>query len=125
MEPDHLNPPLPDDSRLEAPLRQPAPAMPDDGFSRRVLAALPGRKPARRPGLRLVFCTAGAVVGLIIAFRDVTASPEGFSGLAELGQTISGLGEIFSTPGVLLALAVTAGSLLFTRWCNPPSPARN
>jgi hypothetical protein len=125
MEPNDLNSPLNDDSRLEMLLRQPAPALPDDGFSTRVLAALPARIPARRPGLRLVFCSAGAVTGLIIASLVSTTSSGGLAGLNELGRTASRLVETFSNPNVFLALTVTAVSLVFTLWHRSPLNARN
>ena len=125
MEPNDLNSPLNDDSRLETLLRQPAPALPDNGFSTRVLAALPARIPARRPELRLVFCSAGAVIGLIIAFLVSTASSSELAGPNEFGQTYSRLVETFSNPNVILALAVAALSLVFTLWPRALLQMRN
>ena len=125
MEPNDLNSPLNDDSRLETLLRQPAPALPDNGFSTRVLAALPARIPGRRPGLRLVFCSAGAVIGLIIAFLVSTASSSELAGPNEFGQTYSRLVETFSNPNVILALAVAALSLVFTLWPRALLQMRN
>lgn len=125
MEPNDLNSPLNDDSRLEMLLRQPAPALPDNGFSTRVLAALPARIPARRPGLRLMFCGAGAVIGLIIASLVSTASPSGMADPGELGRTYSHLVETFSNLNVVLALTVAAVSLVLTLWPRSPLNVRN
>lgn len=69
MEPDDLNSLSPDDAKLEAWLRANAslPRLPDDGFSCRVLAALPpvSRKARVSERRRVVLC--GAAVGVIVA----------------------------------------------------------
>lgn len=63
---DLKSPPPPDDAHLEAWLRAHAsrPALPDDGFSQRVLHALPA--PVRQPAWssRRIAIAAGAVAGL-------------------------------------------------------------
>lgn len=67
MEPNNLNSPAPGDAALEGWLRTsaPLPPLPDDGFSRRVLTALP--PPVPRFSARTWACVGGAVVGVVIA----------------------------------------------------------
>ena len=64
MEPNDLNSLPPDEAQLDAWLRASTtqPPLPDDGFSQRVLSALP--PPARPDSVRrLWFCVAGALIG--------------------------------------------------------------
>jgi hypothetical protein len=81
MEPKHMSPTSPDDSRLEELLRQPAAGdLPDDGFSPRVLAALPPRRgPADR--WRVVVQLAGVAGGAGLALRGAGGFPS-FAALA-------------------------------------------
>jgi hypothetical protein len=124
MEPNDLNSTPNDDSRLEMLLGQPAPAIPDHGFSTRVLAALPPRTPARRPGLRLAFCSVGAAIGLVAAWL-IGATSAGLAGPDELAQTGGRLVDIFSNPNVLLALTIAAASLALTLWHRSPLNVRS
>src|SRR4051812_15601204 len=63
MEPADLNFPADDDRRLTALLQ--SPPLADDGFSDRVLAALPQPPPRWR---RATFITVGGAAGVVIAF---------------------------------------------------------
>ena len=67
MEPTDLKNDSPESVQLETWLRSEAAAtpLPDDGFSRRVLAALPARTP-RLSRQRLWFCLGGALLGVIV-----------------------------------------------------------
>jgi hypothetical protein len=67
MESPDLNPSTPDDTTLDACLRGTAwlPPLPDDGFSRRVLARLP--EPRRQTALRRNLCLAATAAGLAVA----------------------------------------------------------
>jgi hypothetical protein len=65
MESSDLNRSSAGDAELEAWLRRGTPALADDGFSARVVAALP---PPRRSLLRPLLCTAAGMLGIAIAF---------------------------------------------------------
>lgn len=112
MEPADLNHFAPDDARLDARLRQPAPALPDDGFSDRVLAALPPEAGHARSRRRLM-CGAGAAAGVLFAaigFALRPATPANEPGIAaELAQA----GQFLFDPVLGVALLVTALSLLY------------
>lgn len=119
MEPDNLNPPPPsNDTRLEAWLRTNTalPPLPDDGFSRRVLAALPA--PQRTPGVspRLCAIAAGATLGIgFAALKLFTAAPDEFS-LPVLGPEAADAFEHLTDPKLHVALGVTVLTLGFAFW---------
>jgi hypothetical protein len=108
-----------DDARLEAFLRQPLPELPDDGFSRRVLAALPERRsPYARN--RALACCAGLIVGSAWAWRQIALT----GGMTDLtgefekaAHATSAAFNHFATPqtteGLWIATAVTSATLLF------------
>ncbi len=137
MEPADLNSSPPDDARLEAWLRAHSAAapLPDDGFSARVLAALPARThPALAADLlaarraadrrrravhrRLCLCLLGALAGTALGvMADHGASPAdvgiAFSALLPpLTAAFDGL----ATPSIALAAAVTVASLVVVYW---------
>src|SRR5688572_29920212 len=73
MEPPDLNMnPDRNDAQIEAWLRQPDHALPDDGFSHRVLSALPPTRSARN-WPRVGVCVCGALVGMVVAKRSAPA----------------------------------------------------
>ena len=128
MESPDLNPPSPDDARLEAWLRTSGAAapLPDDGFSARVLAALPPPSPAVAPaGLlaarrraahrRAWLCLIGAALGCALAFSG--GGSAGLDrGVDALLPAIAAAGRLLATPSLGLAAAVTAVSLLVGYW---------
>jgi DNA-binding transcriptional LysR family regulator len=75
MEPADMNPASPEDARLEALLRDAAPPLPDEGFSRQVLAALPPRR-RQTPWRTIAYGVAGAtalvMLGLALLPVDQT-----------------------------------------------------
>ena len=114
MEPNDLKPTPPDDAQLEAWLRASAaqPSLPDDGFTQRVLTALP--PPARQPSARRMwFCTGGALVGIIVAALGALRSGSRPGNLPALGDTIIAVLTQLSVPAFGLALGITLLSLLF------------
>lgn len=124
MEPTDLNSPRPGDADLEAWLREHAaqPALPDDGFTPKVLSALPMvvRSAARRHAAqrRLWFCLVGALAGLatgLLSSQDgptAAATPDA-SALPSL--LVAATGQL-TTPAMALAAVVTAVSLLVVYW---------
>jgi hypothetical protein len=113
MEPEHLTPGDSEDIRLERLLRASAPAeLPDAGFSRRVLAGLPGGSVGaawwRSP---VVFVLGGAAAGMAV----ILLSGGWSAGLAGAGPSLSRAVAAFSTmldqPGVIVALGVAAAAL--------------
>jgi len=95
-----MNPSSPDDDRLDAWLRQPGAPLADGGFSARVMAALPPRRPERFPWQRFLIPVAAAVAGLAI----VAASGELEIGLnpllAALGEFTHGSSAVSLGAGV-------------------------
>lgn len=127
MESPDLNPPPPEDARLEAWLRTHGAAapLPDDGFSARVLAALPPPAPAVAPaGLlaarrraahrRAWLCLVGAALGCALSFSGGTADL--VRGADALRSALAAAGEQLATPSLGLAVAVTSVSLIVGYW---------
>lgn len=107
MEPSDLNPA---DEPLELLLREPAAVpLPDDGFSTRVLAALP---PPRRECLLgwRNWVAVGLAAVLLLAFGpSLTAGLETAATLFD--GTAGRLVDLLDRPDLLLALAIIAGTL--------------
>ena len=120
MEPNDLNSLPPDEAQLDAWLRASTtqPPLPDDGFSQRVLSALP--PPARPDSVRrLWFCVAGALIGGGVAALGAFGSDNQPAGLAALQDMILATLAQLSVPGFGLAVGITVGSLWFAfrdRW---------
>ncbi|MBI2518495.1 MAG: hypothetical protein HYV95_16570 [Opitutae bacterium] len=113
MEPDDLKSAPPDDPALDAWLRANAslPPLPDDGFSQRVLTALPS---APRSARRLWLCAAGALAGTGVAsFKLLQAG-----GLPALAQSLHAAAGQLATPTVGLALGVSLISLAYVFWSD-------
>ncbi len=108
-----------DEAEFESWLRRETPALPDDGFSTRVLAALPSKGSARWPVrvLLLAFAALGGLglaIARIVATGGVDAIAAAFD--ARLIQVQSTSVQIISAPlgsGFLFALIVTICSLLY------------
>lgn len=114
---------LPDpDSELEALLRRPLPPLPDDGFSARVVAALP--QPSRTADLiRWTLCSAGASAGIFVAVRSVDSWQ---SVGASLNQAVAEIGQarlVLDNEQVLLALLTVGLSLAVAFWRDPTRPS--
>ena len=108
MEPEHLSPDSSDDARVDEWLRSDASTpLPDDGFSSRVLAALPPRR-AREPSRRLWILPAlGAAVGLLLIVARGGASPD--IDIGPVGGLVNALGSALPKSSMGLALVVIAG----------------
>jgi len=110
MESPDLNPsPAPDDA-ADTWLRanHSLPPLPDAGFSRRVLAALP---PARRRFSRTRFCLAGLAAGLVVALAGLAWG--GVPSLATLDSELTeSTGRLLTSPA-LGALGVAAISVWY------------
>ena len=117
MEPIDLNSPAPDTEaiRLAALLRDAAAQLPDDGFSARVLAALPPPAAAPARGRRLA-AALGATAGCVfVAWRGLAWSDVG-AALARLALAVDHVAPALSPPQIFAALWVTAVSLIFAFW---------
>ncbi len=104
-----------DDTPLERRLRDDArAAIADDGFSARVLRALPPRRPASRFPLQSLWVLGSAVLGSVLAMvlAPAGASPlQGFSDLAQLrGLTPAAIGGLAVGGALLLSAIVLAAS---------------
>lgn len=111
MESPDLKPTPPDDAALEAWLRANSnlPPLPDNGFSNRVLVALPRPEPARshRVG-RSWLVLASVVIGSILALAGVLSS-----GHAVTDALFVSLNNPLAAPPALVALVVAAGSVWY------------
>jgi hypothetical protein len=110
MEPTDLKSTPPDDAQLEAWLRANATTvpLPDDGFSRRVLAALPA-KAGRSVAKRRLFCLGGGLLGTAVALLGAATS----GNLPAIEPAfIDALGQL-ATPAAGWAFGITAISLWF------------
>lgn len=118
MEPDHLKSTPPDDAQLDTWLRANTtlPALPDDGFSQRVLTALPA--PQRPTGVspRMLIIGMGAVAGVgFVAFKLLTAAPVEFILPAPDPETAAVLSQL-TDPKLHTVLGVTVITLAFVFW---------
>lgn len=114
MEYPNLNPPPENDANLAELLRQQAPVLPDDGFSARVLAALPPRSERHwlfSPRFA-VAVGAGALAGITFAWRQGSTWRDSVDGLSRLDRELAAASRILSDPNLALALALTVISLL-------------
>ncbi|HEY4246726.1 MAG TPA: hypothetical protein VGM64_07715 [Lacunisphaera sp.] len=121
MESENINPSFPENDEFEPQWRAhfSAPAIPDEGFSERVLAALPSveNRPIERR--RRWFCAVGLVAGVAISALGLIISNDSSPSLPQFvnGGTAAAA-QFFSDP-VMLALGLTACSLWFAfrdRW---------
>ena len=123
MEPANLRGNSPDDEQLEAWLRTQSavPPLRDDGFSQRVLAALPPQATAsapvqRRSALRSWLCLAAVVVGSMMVFSSRSEPTDIAAQFAAVLPSLQTAARSFSDPSVVLALIVTGASLAFVYW---------
>ena len=121
MEPANLNPASRDgddgdaEARLAAHLRARSPALPDDGFSARVLATLPPPRRAPAPGLgrRLAVGWAGAVAGIAFAMWRGTSPADLQAAFDQSNLALVKVTSSLADPAFAVALVATALSLLF------------
>lgn len=114
MEPTDLKNELPDDAQLEAWYRAhlATPPLRDDGFSQRVLAALP--VPARRSTeKRRLFCLVGALLGTAVAAVRINIVEGRPTDLAALNPEFREALVQLANPAFGLAIVITIFSLWF------------
>ena len=119
MEPSDLKSSSPDDAQLEAWLRSRSavPPVADEGFSARVLAALPPPAPRRvSSSLRGWLCLAGALIGAGVAWQSGWRHPDAAWEFADLLPNLQAVISPLSDPNVLLAVVVAGMSLAFVYW---------
>jgi|GEM_PF-1943265 len=114
MEPEDLTLPARDDARLEAWCRAnlSAAPLPDDGFSARVVAALPPPTWSRRL-TRQRLCLAGLSAGAAVAVAGVLFSEGPAAARPALGTSLAEISTLFATPAAALACGATVVSLWF------------
>jgi len=118
MESNELNSLPPPDDAFEKLLRANAvmPPLDDDGFSRRVIAALP---PARRPAPQVWLAAAGLAAGLVTVLAGIALAQPAPSALVAFNTELVDAVDQLLTPAGTGALAITVGSLWFAfrdRW---------
>ena len=111
MESPNLNSPFPENDELDTQGRAQlsVPTIPDDGFSARVLAALPAAGERRFTIKRRLFCGAGLVAGVAVATSGAIRTGD-FS--RNLPAVASAMTELFAAP-VVLAFSLALFSLWF------------
>ena len=118
MEPANLNPPPSEDDQLATLLRANSPAVPDDGFSARVLTALPPPREARWTKLQIIAGAVGALAGLGFALLKGASWSDG---LEVAGRGIDACAVLFSDPWFAFALGLTVMSLLIPYLLSRPT----
>jgi hypothetical protein len=111
MEPRDLNTSPSDDAQLDELLRRPAPPIPDDGFSDRVLASLPERRRAPALFYRPVLLALGTLAGTIFAANR--GSLEALLSPGELVSIADGIFAGASASSLGLALLTTLAALAY------------
>jgi hypothetical protein len=104
----------PDDSRLEALLRHDGSDLPDDGFTLRVVRALPPRR-SGWPSRRLFCCVLGAGTGVALALRQGAAWPSEREMSAQVTAMATQASAFGASPWSMVAVAVVAAAA-FWAW---------
>ena len=103
------------DARLAALLRDRSTALADEGFSARVLAALPPprRTPTPALGRRLAVGWAGAVAGIAFALWRGTSPTDLQTAFDQTGVALLKATAVLADPVFVIAFVATGLSLLF------------
>ena len=114
MEPTNLNSSSPENNELETHYRALLSAAPlrDDGFSARVLAALPAAGVRKFNNKRRLFCAAGLVAGLAVATTGAISTGDFSANIPSLGHALASAGIELLTAPVVLAFSLA----LFSLW---------
>lgn len=114
MESPHLNSRPDDDDPLVALFRSNSTALPDAGFSIRVLNALPPRRKEHQLHLLLLASTllGGTAAGLALALLKGSSWNRMADDFNQMGNDFSACGAALSDPWFILAVALTIASLL-------------
>jgi hypothetical protein len=113
MESTDLNSPTSDDERLQAMLRESSPPLADDGFSTRVIAALPPEKQTFVLYARLAVCALGASIGLVFTWKRGVSTESLILAANQILESVAQTGMGLGDSRIVAALAVTALSLLY------------
>ncbi len=124
MESPDLKPRPSDEDPLDTLLRRPLPTLPDHGFTRGIMAALPPPAPIKRlPPTRLLIVLLGALMGIVVvclaALQGESIGTLG-SELQLIDTTLLQTAALLKEPMLLVACAITAGSLVYVfRFATP------
>jgi hypothetical protein len=118
MESANLNLPPDNDARLAALLRSTHTDLPDDGFTARVLAALPPPTPSavpflERPAGRPIVLSIAALAGLALALWQGLSVETLRTLVPAVQQTTATASVSVTDPAFSIALFVTAASVLY------------
>lgn len=109
---------------MDALLRRPLPPLPDHGFTRGIMEALPPPAPKRQTvPLRLLVVVLGALAGIVLA--GIAAMQGGAMGtldaeLQSIDATLIQTAGLLKDPMLLVACVITAGSLVYVfRFATP------
>jgi hypothetical protein len=119
-----MNPPPDDfDAQLEGLLRQPGPALPDAGFSTRVLSALPPPQPVASHWLGAHsltrVCTVASLLGILAAVPIIALVSDGESAWAPVAATLTSLKSSLGDPIVAATLLLAIGCVLYALRTTP------
>jgi hypothetical protein len=107
-----MNQPSSEDDQLKSLLQAGAPALSDDGFSLRVIAALP--RPAPSITLYVWLYAFGTVAGIVFARAKGASWSDLATGVTGLANAFDPILALFGDPWLALAIAITGLSLLLT-----------
>jgi hypothetical protein len=109
-----------EDDRLKSLLQAHSPGLPDDGFSHRVMAALP--RPRRRVSPHVWLYLFGGVAGAVFAGLRGAAWSELTATTVEFESAFAPILAILSDPWLALAFTTTAVSLLVAYLITQQTP---
>ena len=114
MEPANLNMPSEREDEIEALLRTAQPPLADDGFSTRVLAALPTTAP--RESGRWWWATAGGVAGAAVAITRGFSLGALRDSALDFQSSLAALAPVVDNAWVALAVLISVGALIYAHW---------
>ena len=108
-----MNTPSSEDERLRSILRGGVTPLPDDGFSTRVMAALPSQNHGLMLYARAAVCGLGALVGLVFAWQRGVSFDSVKVAANQLSDSFVQAGGGLADYRFVVAVAVTGLSLLY------------
>ena len=108
-----MNIPPSEDAQIRSLLSEHQPPLSDDGFSNRVMAALPAPVTRRNTSLRAAVCALGAAAGCVVAWQGVSGFGAWDQSSQHLRTALAEAAVGMSDTRFLVAIAVTAASLAY------------
>jgi hypothetical protein len=113
MESPDLNSLSSDDERLQAMLLEGSPPLADNGFSARVMRALPPETQTFAPYARVVVCVLSALLGVVFVWAQGVSLESLTLAANRISEALTPAGASLGDSRIIFALAVTVLSLLY------------